>query len=57
MNLTIFSVVPTPERMARDPKAKRRDYPITWSDGQKLVTAIQTITSLGYYIADVKETA
>ncbi len=51
INVTTFRVVPTPKRLRTDPKAKPRSYTITWATGEKLLSSIQTITALGYYIS------
>ena len=55
MYVVTFRVVPTPAKLRKIPTAKTRDYPITYSDSEKLISSIQTICSLGYYIAGIVE--
>ncbi len=53
INVVTFRVVPTPARLRSDRSAKPRDYTITYSSADKLLVSVQTITSLGYYIAGI----
>ena len=55
MHLFNVRVVPTAKKLVRVPTAKPRNYPITASDLDKLLSSLQTIVSLDYYIAGITE--